>query len=56
MLRIIPLLLIVIGIYIGVQYKDSITDLLGQDSIDNIENAVDKGADAAKDKLEELKP
>ncbi|MCG6215005.1 hypothetical protein [Vibrio furnissii] len=55
MLRLIPLLLIVVGVYIGVQYKDTITDWLGQDALDQIEQAVSDGSDRVKDKLEELK-
>ncbi|MCG6212870.1 hypothetical protein K6U56_12970 [Vibrio furnissii] len=55
MLRLIPLLLIVVGVYIGVQYKDTITDWLGQDTLDQIEQAVSDGTDRVKDKLEELK-
>ncbi|MGS0676358.1 hypothetical protein [Shewanella sp. 0m-4] len=54
MLKSIPMILIAIGIYIGVQYNDEIIDLLGQDTIDQIEEAVEDGKDNVLDKLKDI--
>ncbi|WP_256612240.1 hypothetical protein [Vibrio ostreae] len=54
-----PIILIVTGIYIGMQYKDTLIDWLGQDSLDNIEDLatemVSQSGDAIVDKLKEMK-
>lgn len=55
MLRLISLVLLIIGIYIGAQYKDIIVDWIGQDSLDHIEQTIHDSTDVVKEKLEELK-
>lgn len=59
MLRLMPIILIVTGIYIGMQYKDTLIDWLDQDSLDNIEDLatemVSQSGDVIVDKLKEMK-
>lgn len=59
MLRLMPIILIVTGIYIGMQYKDTLCDWLDQDSLDNIEDLatemVSQSGDVIVDKLKEMK-
>ncbi|XAW89664.1 hypothetical protein ABDK09_08190 [Vibrio sp. CDRSL-10 TSBA] len=54
-----PIILIVTGIYIGMQYKDTLSDWLDQDSLDNIEDLatkmVSQSEDVIVDKLKEMK-
>ena len=54
MLRLISLLLIVIGIYIGIQYKEPLLNLLGQDSLNQVEDVINDGKDVLIDKIEQL--
>ena len=54
MIRIISLLLVVSGIYIGMQYKEPILELLGQDSLDHVEDVLKNGKEAIIDKLEQV--
>lgn len=59
MLRLMPIILIVTGIYIWMQYKDTLSDWLDQDSLDNIEDLatemVSQSGDVIVDKLKEMK-
>ena len=56
MFKAIPLILIAIGIYIGVLYGDEITDVLGQDTINQLEEVVEETVENGKDNiLENLK-
>lgn len=59
MLRIIAVMLIVCGIYIGMQYKEPLTDWLGQDTLDNAEqraaDLLSQGGDLIVEQLEEIK-
>lgn len=59
MLRIIALGLLILGIYIGMQYKEPLTDWLGQDTLDNVgERAGDllsQGGERLVEQLEEMK-
>lgn len=59
MLRLMPIILIVTGIYIGMQYKDTLSDWLDQDSLDNIEDLatemVSQSGNVIVDKLKEMK-
>ena len=54
MLKIFSLFFIVAGIYVGVQYKDTIVDVLGQDSLDQVEDAIGEGKELLVDKIDEL--
>ncbi|ABV88045.1 conserved hypothetical protein [Shewanella pealeana ATCC 700345] len=54
MFKIIPMMLIAIGVYIGMQYDDEIIDLFGQNTIDQIEEAVEDSKDDILDKLKDI--
>lgn len=54
MFKLIPLLLIGSGIYIGVQYNDELVAILGQDGIEQIEEFVNAGMEQLLDKLKEM--
>lgn len=54
MLRIISLLLIVTGIYIGINYKEPILEFLGQDSLDYVDDVLDDGKEILVNKIDEV--
>jgi len=54
MLRLISLLLVATGIYIGIQYKEPILELIGQDSLDHVRDTLKNGKEALVDKIEEM--
>ncbi|WPC74314.1 hypothetical protein [Vibrio porteresiae] len=59
MFKYIALILIVIGIYIGVQYKDEITGVVGNDRMESIQeqvnDTIENGKQALSDKIDEIK-
>lgn len=56
MFKTIPLILIAIGVYIGVFYGDEITEVLGQDTLNQLEEVVEETVENGKDNiLENLK-
>lgn len=58
MFKTIALILIIIGVYIGVTYKETITDTLGNEQIESIQekvnNTLENGKEAASKAIDEF--
>ncbi|MZI94251.1 hypothetical protein F9817_13710 [Vibrio sp. CAIM 722] len=58
MLKYIVIILVVIGIYIGVTYKDDITGKVGQDRVESIQehvnDTIEHGKETMKNTLDKI--
>ena len=58
MLKYIVIIVVVIGIYLGITYKDEITGTVGHERIESIQehvnDTIEHGKEAVNDKLDEI--